>query len=67
MPRIYVSDMTQPTEGPVYVSGDYDMSGLIHRIEHALRDGEVEVFVLDSATALFSHSASTGHLRAASG
>jgi circadian clock protein KaiC len=52
--RLQVSDATQPMDGPVMVSGDYDISGLIHRIQAVVKRSGARVLVLDSATALFS-------------
>ena len=52
--KLWVSDATQPMDGPVMVSGDYDISGLIHRIEAVVKRAGARVLVLDSATALFS-------------
>ena len=49
-----VSDATQPMDGPVMVSGDYDIAGLLHRIQAVVRKSGARVVVLDSATALFS-------------
>lgn len=49
-----VSDLTRPVEGPTVVSGDYDISGLIHRIEKHVKEMGASVVVLDSATALLS-------------
>jgi circadian clock protein KaiC len=49
-----VADLTRPMDGPTLVSGDYDISGLIHRIEHHARESGARLVVLDSATALFS-------------
>ena len=51
---IHVADLTRPMDGPTVVSGDYDLYGLIHRLEAAVRDRNVKVVVIDSATALFS-------------
>jgi circadian clock protein KaiC len=51
---IRMLDLTRPLEGPTFVSGDYDISGLIHRIEASVRDSGARAVVLDSATALFS-------------
>jgi hypothetical protein len=32
--RIQIAEMMRPLEEPTIVSGDYDLFGLIHRIEH---------------------------------
>jgi circadian clock protein KaiC len=44
----------RPMEGPTIVAGDYDLFGLIHRIEALVRQTGARALVLDSATALFS-------------
>lgn len=35
---IRMLDLTRPLEGPTFVSGDYDVSGLLHRIEGAVKN-----------------------------
>lgn len=52
--KLIISDLTRPMEGPTLISGDYDLSGLIHRIEAAIKEKGIKLVVLDSATALFS-------------
>jgi circadian clock protein KaiC len=52
--RIHVAEMMRPLEEPTVVSGDYDLFGLVHRIEHLVRTTGAKAIVLDSATALFS-------------
>ncbi len=52
--QLQIADLTPPREGPTFVSGDYDISGLIHRIAASVREGKIEVVALDSVTALFS-------------
>ncbi|HEY7510638.1 MAG TPA: circadian clock protein KaiC [Vicinamibacteria bacterium] len=52
--KLHISDATQPMDGPVMVSGDYDVSGLIHRIQALVKRTGARLIVLDSATALFS-------------
>jgi circadian clock protein KaiC len=49
-----VTDASRPTEGPMVVTGDYDISGLTHRIEAIVKQTGARAIVLDSATALFS-------------
>lgn len=51
---IRMLDLTRPLEGPTFVSGDYDVSGLLHRIEGAVKNVGASAVILDSATALFS-------------
>lgn len=51
---IHVAEMMRPLEEPAVVSGEYDLFGLIHRIEHLVKKTGAQAIVLDSATALFS-------------
>ena len=52
--KLRVSDATRPMDGPMVVSGEYDISGLIHRVEALARETGAKAVILDSATALFS-------------
>ncbi len=52
--HLFVADLTRPMDGPTVVSGEYDLYGLIHRLEAAVKDRHVKVIIIDSATALFS-------------
>ena len=52
--KLHFSDATMPMDGPVMVSGEYDVGGLIHRIQAAVKRSGARVVVVDSATALFS-------------
>jgi len=49
-----VSDASRPIEGPMVVSGEYDISGLVHRVAAIVKQTGARAVVLDSATALFS-------------
>jgi circadian clock protein KaiC len=51
---VRILDLTRPLEGPTFVSGDYDISGLLHRIEATVKEMGAVALILDSATALFS-------------
>jgi circadian clock protein KaiC len=51
---IVVSDVTRPMDGPMVVSGEYDISGLMHRVEYLVKQLGARALVLDSVTALFS-------------
>lgn len=51
---VSVANLTRPADGPTSIIGDYDASGLIHRIEAAVKSSGAEVIVLDSTTALFT-------------
>ena len=52
--RVHVAEMMRPLEEPTIVSGDYDLFGLVHRIEHLVQKTGAKAVLLDSATALFS-------------
>ncbi len=52
--KLHMADLTRPMEGPTVVSGEYDLYGLIHRLEAAVKDRQVKAIIIDSATALFS-------------
>jgi len=52
--KLVISDLTRPMEGPTLISGDYDLSGLIHRVQASVKEKGIKTIVLDSATALFS-------------
>ena len=61
--RLHIADLTRPMEGPTVVSGDYDIYGLIHRLEAAVKERHVKAIVIDSATALFSPRPPVDQLR----
>jgi circadian clock protein KaiC len=52
--KLHFSDATMPMDGPVMVSGEYDVGGLIHRIQAVVKRSGARFVVVDSATALFS-------------
>lgn len=52
--KLHFVNIGRPMDGPTIVSGDYDLFGLIHRIEAAVKETGAKAVVLDSATALFS-------------
>ena len=52
--KLAFADLMRPMDGATVVSGDYDLFGLVHRIENHVRQIDAEVVVLDSITALFS-------------
>lgn len=56
---VHIIDLTKATDGPTVFSGDFDISGLLHTIEAAVKARKASAFVLDSATALFSPRPST--------
>ena len=52
--RLTFSDVTRPMDGPTVVSGEYDLYGLMHRIEGLVKQTGARAIILDSASALFS-------------
>lgn len=49
-----VSDLNRPDDGPVVQAGEYDVFGLVHRVEALVKSSKARAVILDSATALFS-------------
>lgn len=52
--KLHFADITRPMDGPTMVSGEYDLFGLVHRIEALVKQTGARAVILDSATALFS-------------
>jgi circadian clock protein KaiC len=52
--RLHFANIGRPMDGPTIVSGEYDVFGLIHRIEAMVKQTGARAAILDSATALFS-------------
>jgi circadian clock protein KaiC len=48
------ADLTRTLDSSTIVTGDYDVSAMVHRVEIAARDARAQAIILDSATALFS-------------
>jgi circadian clock protein KaiC len=61
--KLHFANIGRPMDGPTIVSGDYDLFGLIHRIEAMVKQTGARALVLDSATALFSPRPSPEALR----
>lgn len=61
--RVLVVDVNRPADGPVIASGEYDIFGLVHRIEGLVETHAAKAIVLDSATALFSPRPSAERMR----
>lgn len=61
--KLFLADLSRSLDRQTIVSGDYDLYGLIHRIEAAVNERQVRAVVLDSATALFSPRPPQDHLR----
>lgn len=52
--KLHFVNIGRPMDAPTIVSGDYDLFGLVHRIEALVRQTGARAVILDSATALFS-------------
>ena len=61
--KLHFANISRPMEGPTIVSGDYDLFGLVHRIEALVKQTGARALILDSATALFSPRPSLESLR----
>jgi circadian clock protein KaiC len=61
--KLHFANIGRPMDGPTIVSGDYDVFGLVHRIEAMVKQTGARALVLDSATALFSPRPSPEALR----
>jgi len=61
--KLHFANIGRPMDGPTIVSGDYDLFGLIHRVEAMVRQTGARAVILDSATALFSPRPSPEALR----
>jgi circadian clock protein KaiC len=60
---VVLADLTRPMEGPVHVSGNFDVEGLVHFVTDAVKKSGASAVVLDSATALFSPRPPEAHVR----
>jgi len=60
---LHFANIGRPMDGPTIVSGEYDLFGLIHRVEAMVKQTGARALVLDSATALFSPRPSAEALR----
>ena len=60
---LHFADITRPMDGPTVVSGEYDLFGLMHRLEALVAQTGARALILDSATALFSPRPSPEALR----
>lgn len=52
--KLHFANIARPMDGPTVVSGEYDIYGLIHRVEAMVKQTGARALVLDSATALFN-------------
>lgn len=60
---LHVTDLTSTGDGYTAVTGEYDVSGLIHRIRATVEKTGAAALVLDSSTALFNERPSEHQLR----
>jgi circadian clock protein KaiC len=60
---LQITDLTAPLDASTVVTGDYDITALVHRIEAAAQQFGASAVVLDSATALFSPKPAEERLR----
>jgi circadian clock protein KaiC len=60
---LHFANIGRPMDGPTIVSGDYDLFGLIHRVEAMVKQTGARAIILDSATALFSPRPAQEQLR----
>jgi len=61
--KLHFANVSRPMDGPTIVSGEYDLFGLIHRLEAMVKQTGARAVILDSATALFSPRPSPEALR----
>jgi len=52
--KLHFANITHPMDGPTVIAGDYDIYGLVHRIEAMVKHTGARALILDSASALFS-------------
>src|SRR6476661_2632966 len=52
--KLHFANVGRPMDGQTIVSGDYDLFGLVHRIEALVKQTGARAVLLDSASALFS-------------
>lgn len=62
--RLVLTNFTPPGDGPVVISGDFDMMGLVHMVESYVKRVGIKAVIIDSATALMSGRTDTERLRA---
>jgi circadian clock protein KaiC len=61
--KLHFANISRPMDGPTIVSGEYDLFGLIHRVEAMVKQTGARAIILDSATALFNPRPSPEALR----
>jgi circadian clock protein KaiC len=49
-----IADLTRPLDTSTIVTGDYDVTAMLHRVDEAAKTFGAQALILDSATALFS-------------
>jgi circadian clock protein KaiC len=58
--KLRLSDATRPMDGPLVVSGEYDLSGLVHRVEALVKATGARAIVLDFRDRALQPAASPG-------
>ncbi|MDY7226214.1 circadian clock protein KaiC [Hyalangium rubrum] len=61
--QLRFADLTHPADSATVVTGDYDITAMLHRVEAAAKEFGAQALILDSATALFSPKPSEERLR----
>ena len=61
--HLHFTDVTRPMDGPTLVSGEYDLFGLVHRLEALVKQTGARALVMDSVSALFNPRPSPETLR----
>ena len=52
--QLFFADITRPMDGPTVVAGEYDLFGLMHRLDALVARTGARAIVFDSASALFN-------------
>ncbi len=58
-----IADLAHPMQGPVFVSGAFDVGGLIARVQHMAERHGAELVIIDSISALFAPLPDSSMLR----
>lgn len=61
--ELQFADLTRPSDSSTIVTGEYDVTAMVHRVEAAARELGAQALILDSATALFSPRPAEERLR----
>jgi circadian clock protein KaiC len=61
--KLHFANISRPMDGPTIVAGEYDLFGLVHRLEALATQTGARALILDSVTALFNPRPSPEALR----